>query len=60
MQKTLEMMNQMLQVQIVKDWIMLADILEYEVFPLLVEWKEILSILNKKSGNYSHSQAEAV
>ena len=50
-QKLSEMMDQILHVQEEEDWIMLADLLEYELIPLLEEWKSILPLLKKKKGN---------
>jgi len=41
----------MLHVQEEEDWIMLADLLEYELIPLLEEWKSILPLLKEKKGN---------
>jgi hypothetical protein len=38
----LNVLNSLFEKQRVKDWISLADILEYELAPLVVEWKEIL------------------
>ena len=50
-EKLSEMMDQMLHVQEEEDWIMLADLLEYELIPLLEEWKSILPLLKQKKGN---------
>jgi hypothetical protein len=50
-EKLSEMMDQMLHVQEEEDWIMLADLLEYELIPLLEEWKSILPLLKGKKGN---------
>jgi hypothetical protein len=49
--RLLEIMDQMLHVQEEDDWIMLADLLEYELVPLLEEWKSILPLLKEKKGN---------
>jgi hypothetical protein len=49
--RLLEIMDQMLHVQEEDDWIMLADLLEYELVPLLKEWKSILPLLKEKKGN---------
>lgn len=49
--RLLEIMDQMLHVQEEDDWIMLADLLEYELSPLLEEWKSILPLLKEKKGN---------
>ena len=45
-------MDQMLKVQEDEDWVMLADLLEYELIPLLKEWNEILAVLQEQ-GKYS-------
>ena len=50
-EKLSEMMDQMLHVQEEEDWIMLADLLEYELIPILEEWKSILPLLKEKKGN---------
>ena len=50
-EKLSEMMDQMIKVQEEEDWIMLADLLEYELIPLLEEWKSILPLLKKKKRN---------
>ena len=47
LEKLSEMMDQMLHVQEEEDWIMLADLLEYELIPLLEEWKSILPLLKQ-------------
>jgi len=47
-QKLSNMMDQMLKVQENEDWVMLADLLEYELIPLLKEWNEILPVLQEK------------
>jgi len=39
--------DQMLKVQEDEDWVMLADLLEYELIPLLKEWNKILAVLQK-------------
>ncbi len=51
-QKLSGVMDQMLKVQEDEDWVMLADLLEYELIPLLKEWNEILAVLQDK-GKYS-------
>ena len=51
-QKLSNLMDQMLKVQENEDWVMLADLLEYELIPLLKEWNEILPVLQEK-GKYS-------
>jgi hypothetical protein len=51
-QKLSNVMDQMLKVQENEDWVMLADLLEYELIPLLKEWNEILAVLQDK-GKYS-------
>jgi len=43
--------DQMHKVQEEEDWVMLADLLEYELAPLLEEWKSILSLLQNKKEN---------
>ncbi len=46
-QELLQVLNTLFASQKSRDWISLADILEYELAPLIVEWKEILrSIAN--------------
>ncbi len=44
-------LNRMLDVQAEEDWIMVADLLEYEIAPLLGEWKDILPLLKEKISN---------
>jgi hypothetical protein len=46
-QKLSDVMDQMLKVQEDEDWVMLADLLEYELIPLLKEWNEILGLLQE-------------
>ncbi len=41
-QELLQVLNTLFAAQKSRDWITLADILEYELAPLIVEWKEIL------------------
>ncbi len=45
-QKLSGLMDQILRVQEEEDWVMLADLLEYELIPLIKEWKEILPLLH--------------
>ncbi len=47
-QKLSGILNQMLQVQEDEDWVMLADLLKYELIPLLKEWNEILALLEEQ------------
>ena len=47
-QKLSGMMDQMLKVQEDEDWVMLADLLEYELIPLLKGWNEILALLQRQ------------
>jgi len=47
-QKLSGVMDQMLKIQENEDWVMLADLLEYELIPLLKEWNEILAVLQDK------------
>lgn len=50
-QKLLQVLNTLFTTQKNRDWISLADILEYELAPLIAEWKEILrSIANNLRG----------
>jgi hypothetical protein len=44
-QKLSGVMDQMLKVQEDEDWVMLADLLEYELIPSLKEWNGILALL---------------
>ena len=46
-QKLSGVMDQMLKVQEDEDWVMLADLLEYELIPLLKGWNEILALLQR-------------
>ncbi len=46
-EKLSEVINEMLKVQEEKDWIMLADLIEYELMPLLEEWKSIVPVLKQ-------------
>ena len=49
--RTLEMLfDKMMDAQKEKDWILLADLLEFELPPLLNEWGEILAVLDEKAG----------
>lgn len=47
----LNLIDRMHKVQEEEDWVMLADLLEYELVPLLEEWKSILSLLQGKKEN---------
>lgn len=38
----LRVLNSLFEIQMKKDWVSLADILEYELSPLVIEWKAIL------------------
>ncbi len=38
----LSVLNSLFEMQKARDWISLADILEYELVPLVLQWKEIL------------------
>lgn len=44
-QELLRVLNSLFASQKNRDWISLADILEYELAPLVVEWKEILQLI---------------
>ncbi len=46
-QRLSEIMDKMLKVQEEEDWIMLADLIEYELVPLLEEWKSIVPALKQ-------------
>lgn len=46
-EKLSEVINEMLKVQEEEDWIMLADLIEYELMPLLEEWKSIVPVLKQ-------------
>jgi len=50
-QRLSDLLGQMIQVQEGEDWVMLADLLEYELTPLLSEWKSILILLKERKGN---------
>jgi len=50
--KLSNVMDQMLKVQENEDWVMLADLLEYELIPLLKGWDQILALL-REQGKYS-------
>jgi hypothetical protein len=50
-QKLSNVMDQMLKVQENEDWVMLADLLEYELIPLLRGWESITGILMEEKGN---------
>ncbi|MDY6973955.1 MAG: hypothetical protein SV775_16800 [Thermodesulfobacteriota bacterium] len=43
-----EMIGRMLEIQEEEDWIILADLLEYEMVPLLEEWRSILPLLKER------------
>jgi hypothetical protein len=43
--KLTDLMNQMLEANQNKDWVLLADILEYEMVPFYKDWENILSKL---------------
>lgn len=51
-QKLSNMMDQMLKVQENEDWVMLADLLEYELIPLLKGWDQVFALLGEQ-GKYS-------
>ena len=51
-QKLSNMMDQMLKVQENEDWVMLADLLEYELIPLLKGWDQVFALL-REQGKYS-------
>ncbi len=46
-EKFSELLNEILEVQDNQDWILMADLLEYEFNPLLQEWQLLLNSLNK-------------
>jgi hypothetical protein len=50
-QKLSNVTDQMLKVQENEDWVMLADLLEYELTPLLRGWESITQILMKQKGS---------
>jgi hypothetical protein len=57
-QKLSGVMDQMLKVQESEDWVMLADLLEYELIPLLRGWESITGILlNEKGGGCTAPQS---
>jgi hypothetical protein len=45
--KLQETIRGMWSAQLDEDWIMLADLLEYELLPIMEEWKEILPVIEK-------------
>lgn len=47
-QKLSNMMDQMLKVQENEDWVMLADLLEYELIPLLKGWDQVFALLGEQ------------
>ena len=51
-QKLSNVMDQMLKVQENEDWVMLADLLEYELIPLLKGWDQVFALL-REQGKYS-------
>ena len=42
-----ELLNEIIEVQDNQDWILMADLLEYEFNPLLQEWQTLFNALNK-------------
>ena len=48
LQQLSEMMDRMIRVQEGEDWMVLADLVEYELVPLLNGWKEVLPALGAK------------
>jgi hypothetical protein len=46
-EKLTDLMNQMLEANKNQDWVLLADILEYEMTPFYKDWENILSKLEK-------------
>ncbi len=50
-QKQQEIIRQMWRVQVEEDWVMLSDLLEYELLPIMEAWKEILPLLEEKARN---------
>jgi hypothetical protein len=51
-QKLSNLMDQMIKVQENEDWVMLADLLEYELISLLKGWDQIFALL-REQGKYS-------
>jgi hypothetical protein len=46
--KLIDLIDEMLEVQEDEDWILLADLIEYELTPIINKWKEFLSIAKDK------------
>ncbi len=46
-QKLINLMDEMLDVQEDEDWILLADLIEYELAPLMESWKDIAENMRK-------------
>ena len=44
--KLTDLMTQMLEANQNQDWVLLADLLEYEMIPLYKDWQEVLSKIN--------------
>jgi hypothetical protein len=42
------LMNEMIEVQENEDWILLADLLEYEFLPVVEKWEPVVQDLEKR------------
>ncbi|MBI4666012.1 MAG: hypothetical protein HY751_06360 [Nitrospinae bacterium] len=47
-EKLTSVLRQLQEGQVTKDWVMVADLLEYEMAPLIDEWREILPLVEKE------------
>lgn len=52
--KLLDLTGDLHKAQVEKDWVMLADQLEYELVPLLQEWLQLFPVLMEKAQNRIH------
>ncbi len=47
--KLFEVLDGMIEAQANQDWILLADLLEYELIPILEDWRQIIPVILKKT-----------
>lgn len=52
--KLLDLSRDLHKAQVEKDWVMLADLLEYELVPHLQEWSQLFPVLMEKAQNRIH------
>ncbi len=50
-EKLQQIIRQMWSVQVEEDWVMLSDLLEYELLPIMEAWKGILPLIERAARN---------